>query len=148
MCDPSLDGMHIRPKEEFISEFYNKCDNFQKLIMNRKSTPLYKAVFSVLKENEYGFYRDFETFVFPTTFGGYNIIANDYGFSDYTKRLADIGEFYDNRVSDNIYRSMTHEAIKILTGHTQKNTLKVMKKNMFWRSEDTEGFKSHRKRIR
>lgn len=116
MCDtsldPSLNGMHIRPKEEFISEFYNKCDNFQKLIMNRKSTPLYKAVFSVLKENEYGFYRDFETFVFPTTFGGYNIIANDYGFSDYTKRLADIGEFYDNRVSDNIYRSMTHEAIK------------------------------------
>lgn len=116
MCDtsldPSLKGMHIRPKEEFISEFYNKCDNFQKLIMNRKSTPLYKAVFSVLKENEYGFYRDFETFVFPTTFGGYNIIANDYGFSDYTKRLADIGEFYDNRVSDNIYRSMTHEAIK------------------------------------
>ena len=112
MCDTSLKGMHIRPKEEFISEFYNKCDNFQKLIMNRKSTPLYKAVFSVLKENEYGFYRDFETFVFPTTFGGYNIIANDYGFSDYTKRLADIGEFYDNRVSDNIYRSMTHEAIK------------------------------------
>lgn len=112
MCDKSLNGMHIRPKEEFISEFYNKCDNFQKLIMNRKSTPLYKAVFSVLKENEYGFYRDFETFVFPTTFGGYNIIANDYGFSDYTKRLADIGEFYDNRVSDNIYRSMTHEAIK------------------------------------
>lgn len=112
MCDKSLEGIHIRPKEEFISEFYNKCDNFQKLIMNRKSTPLYKAVFSVLKENEYGFYRDFETFVFPTTFGGYNIIANDYGFSDYTKRLADIGEFYDNRVSDNIYRSMTHEAIK------------------------------------
>ena len=112
MCDKLLEGMHIRPKEEFISEFYNKCDNFQKLIMNRKSTPLYKAVFSVLKENEYGFYRDFETFVFPTTFGGYNIIANDYGFSDYTKRLADIGEFYDNRVSDNIYRSMTHEAIK------------------------------------
>lgn len=110
--DESMIGIHIRPKEEFISEFYNKCDNFQKLIMNRKSTPLYKAVFSVLKENEYGFYRDFETFVFPTTFGGYNIIANDYGFSDYTKRLADIGEFYDNRVSDNIYRSMTHEAIK------------------------------------
>lgn len=112
MCDKSLEGIHIRPKEEFISEFYNKCDNFQKLIMNRKSTPLYKAVFSVLKENEYGFYRDFETFVFPTTFGEYNIIANDYGFSDYTKRLADIGEFYDNIVSDNIYRSMTHEAIK------------------------------------
>ena len=104
--------IHIRPNEKYITEFYNKCDNFQKLIMNRKSTPLYKAVFSVLKENEYGFYRDFETFVFPTTFGGYNIIANDYGFSDYTKRLADIGEFYDNRVSDNIYRSMTHEAIK------------------------------------
>ena len=80
--------------------------------MNRKSTPLYKATFSVLKEGDYGMYREFETFVFPTTYGGYNIDANDYGFTDYTARLSEIGEFYDNRVTDNIYRAMTHEAIK------------------------------------
>lgn len=108
----SLDGVHIRPLSRFLDDFYNGCDNFEKLLMNRKSTPLYKATFSVLKEDDYGMYREFETFVFPTTYGGYNIDANDYGFTDYTARLSEIGEFYDNRVTDNIYRAMTHEAIK------------------------------------
>lgn len=108
----SLEGVHIRPLSRFLDDFYNGCDNFEKLLMNRKSTPLYKATFSVLKEDDYGIYREFETFVFPTTYGGYNIDANDYGFTDYTARLSEIGEFYDNRVTDNIYRAMTHEAIK------------------------------------
>ena len=108
----SLEGVHIRPLSCFLDDFYNGCDNFEKLLMNRKSTPLYKATFSVLKEGDYGMYREFETFVFPTTYGGYNIDANDYGFTDYTARLSEIGEFYDNRVTDNIYRAMTHEAIK------------------------------------
>lgn len=108
----SLERVHIRPLSRFLDDFYNGCDNFEKLLMNRKSTPLYKATFSVLKEGDYGMYREFETFVFPTTYGGYNIDANDYGFTDYTARLSEIGEFYDNRVTDNIYRAMTHEAIK------------------------------------
>lgn len=108
----SLEYVHIRPLSRFLDDFYNGCDNFEKLLMNRKSTPLYKATFSVLKEGDYGIYREFETFVFPTTYGGYNIDANDYGFTDYTARLSEIGEFYDNRVTDNIYRAMTHEAIK------------------------------------
>lgn len=108
----SLEYVHIRPLSGFLDDFYNGCDNFEKLLMNRKSTPLYKATFSVLKEGDYGMYREFETFVFPTTYGGYNIDANNYGFTDYTARLSEIGEFYDNRVTDNIYRAMTHEAIK------------------------------------
>lgn len=112
MFKNSLKDVHIRPLSRFLDDFYNGCDNFEKLLMNRKSTPLYKATFSVLKEGDYGMYREFETFVFPTTYGGYNIDANDYGFTDYTARLSEIGEFYDNRVTDNIYRAMTHEAIK------------------------------------
>ena len=110
--DESMKGLHIRPNEKFITEFYNKCDNFQKILMNRKTTPLYKATFSVLGESKYGLTKSFETFIFPTTYGDYNIIADEYGFSDYTSRLIKIGEFYDSNITDNIYRAMTHEAIK------------------------------------
>ena len=110
--DESMKGLHIRPNEKYITEFYNKCDNFQKILMNRKTTPLYKATFSVLGENKYGLTKSFETFIFPTTYGDYNIIADEYGFSDYTSRLIKIGEFYDSNITDNIYRAMTHEAIK------------------------------------
>lgn len=110
--DESMIGIHIRPNEKYIAEFYNKCDNFQKILMNRKTTPLYKATFSVLGESKYGLTKNFETFIFPTTYGDYNIIADEYGFSDYTSRLIKIGEFYDSNITDNIYRAMTHEAIK------------------------------------
>lgn len=110
--DESMKGLHIRPNDKYITEFYNKCDNFQKILMNRKTTPLYKATFSVLGESKYGLTKSFETFIFPTTYGDYNIIADEYGFSDYTSRLIKIGEFYDSNITDNIYRAMTHEAIK------------------------------------
>jgi len=103
---------HIRPKEELIVKFYNECDNFEKLILDRKTTPKYKAVFSVIKENERGYYREMEEFKFPTSYGDYNIDASSFGFNEYTTRLAEIGAYYDEYFTDNLYRSMTHEAIK------------------------------------
>ena len=103
---------HITPDKPYLDSFYNECDNFQRLLLNPKTTPKYKAIFSVIKENENGYYREFEEFVFPTSEGGYNIDATSYGFNTYTSRLSDIGSFYDEYFTDNLYRSMTHEAIK------------------------------------
>ena len=104
--------VHIRPNSDYINKFYDESDNFQKLILNRNTTPKYKATFSVIKEDDNGYYRDFEDFIFPTSEGGYNIDASSYGFNTYTTRLSQIGEFYDEFFTDNLYRSMTHEAIK------------------------------------
>lgn len=105
-------GKHIRPSQSVLSEFYNECDNFEKLILNRNTTPKYKSVFSVIHDNERGYYREMEEFIFPTSYGGYNIDATSFGFNDYTSRLAEIGAYYDEYFTDNLYRSMTHEAIK------------------------------------
>ena len=109
--DPKED-IHIRPNAENQTAFYNGCDNFEKLLVDRKSTPIYTATFSVIKENEFGYYRELEDFTFPTSNGGYNIDASTYGFSNYTSHMVEVGEFYDSRFTDNLYRSMTHEAIK------------------------------------
>lgn len=108
----SLNDFHIRPNQTNISKFYNECDNFEKILMNRKSTPRYKSTFSVMRENSHGYYRQMEEFVFPTTYGDYNLSTESYGLTTYTKRLVEIGEFYDEYFTDNLYRSMTHEAIK------------------------------------
>ena len=108
----ACNDIHIRPNDKFIAEFRNGLDNFQKLILNDNTTPKYKATFSVIYGNNYGYYRQFEDFVFPTDSGGYNIDPTAFGFNAYTSRLADIGEFYDEFFTDNLYRSLTHEAIK------------------------------------
>ena len=104
--------VHIRPTEAIQKKFYKECDNFQKLILNKDTSPKYKAIFSVIHENQFGYYRELEEFIFPTSEGGYNIDASSYGFNEYTTRLSQIGEFYDEYFTDNLYRSMTHEAIK------------------------------------
>ncbi len=104
--------IHIRPLKKFIDKFYSECDNFEYLLMNPKSTPLYMTIFSVIRENEFGYYRELETFEFPKTYGGYNIDVSEYGFNGYTDKMVEIGEYYDEYFSDNLYRSMTHEALK------------------------------------
>lgn len=109
----TMTDAHIRPKEKYIEAFYNNCDAFQRLLMNRDSSPAkYTATFSVIKETERGFKRESESFSFPIDEGGYNIDTSSFGFSSYTKRFADIGALYDEYFTDNLYRSMTHESIK------------------------------------
>lgn len=105
------DSVHIRPKESFLKEFYKSCDNFQKILLNPQTSPKYSARFLVIKENDYGYYQEFENLIFPTSIGGYNLDCSSFGFSKYTKRMVELGEFYDARFSDNLYRNMTHEAI-------------------------------------
>lgn len=112
LTDVQNSGKHIRPLDSFWNEFYDGCDTFQKLLINPNVMPRYQASFSVIQENEDGYFQEVQDFTFPTAFGGYNIDASSYGYNDYTTQLADVGEFYDEHFSDNLYRSMTHEAIK------------------------------------
>ena len=106
----NMQNVHIRPKKRFLDEFFNECDNFQRLLLNKDTD--YKATFSVIKENDYGYYREYETLQFPTREGGYNLDVTSYGFNDYTKKMVEIGEYYDEKFTDNLWRSMTHESIK------------------------------------
>ena len=102
----------LRPKVEFMDEFIKNLDSFEKILMNRETTPKYTATFNVIRENDFGYFTDLERFTFPTTYGGYNIGSAGPAYDDYVGNLADIAEFYDERFCDNMYRSMTHESIK------------------------------------
>lgn len=106
----NANGISIRPQKIFLDEFYNQCDNFEKLLMDRETD--YTAIFSVIRENEFGYYRELVPFKFPKGEGGYNIDASEYGFNEYTNNMVKIGEYYDEKFTDNLWRSMTHEAIK------------------------------------
>lgn len=100
--------IHIRPNKDTIIAFYNECNDLQRIMFAQNTTPKYRAVFSVIGGDDYGYTRQLETFVYPTSEGGYNPAVT----SDYINRLIKIGEFYDEYFTDNLYRSMTHESIK------------------------------------
>ncbi len=105
-------GYHIRPKKYFLTSFLDTLDNFQSILLNVNSKPKYSSLFKIIKENSYGYYNEIKRFTFPTTFGNYNLAVNDSAYAVYLNELSDIAAFYDEVFSDNLYRVLTHEAIK------------------------------------
>ena len=100
----------IRPNQKIINDYYNSLDTFERLLLDDGNS--FTSYFEVINENDFGYLTKIEKFVFPTTYGGYNLGSNGINFTKYLEGLIKIGEFYDDRFSDNLWRSMTHESIK------------------------------------
>lgn len=109
----NLVGTRIRPKENVVEDFFESLDRFQSILLNRKSAPLFRADFDTPHENEFGFYTTRESYVFPTV-NDWNLDISSTAYMEYLARLQRMAEWYDEYDSDNIWRSMTHEAMKTL----------------------------------
>ena len=108
--------IHFRPKQSlsFFDNFKDSLNLFQKTILGDFSGVKNTAKFEVIKEGEYGYTKKLQTFVFPSNHGGWNPGGDGLDMVDYVRTLMNIGLEYDEKYSDNIYRSMTHEAMKNL----------------------------------
>ena len=105
-------GWHIRPNSKFYNLFKSRLSLFEKTLMNDTTIPKYSPKFDVYKETEYGFEVQLQTFTFPLADGGYNLGITSPSYSVFISKLMSVANFYDENFSDNLYRSMTHEAIK------------------------------------
>ena len=109
----SPQGGHIRPKEDIIEEYFRECDDFTALLLDRTSNPVYTSRLRTPRTADTGFYYDIIPYTWPTVNGGYNPDLSGPYYS-YLESLINLGEYYDEYDSDNIWRSLTHEAIKTL----------------------------------
>jgi hypothetical protein len=100
----------IRPKNNIIEDYYKSLNSFEQILLNRDTD--YSAMFEVINESDYGYYVETKRYKFPTTYGGYNLGSKGSAFAEYLEKLVKIGEYYDERFTDNLWRSMTHEAIR------------------------------------
>lgn len=105
-------NIHIRPNSVYLNDFYKSLDSFQRIILNPNTTPRYKSTFNITKDSDFGYTNEMETFIFPTTYGGYNISVANEDYGGYVGRFMKIAEFYDEEFCDNLYRSMSPESIK------------------------------------
>ena len=110
----NIKNLHLRPKAEYLTEFFDDLPEFERNLVNPDSAPKYTATFEIEDEIDNGVMLSYESFTFPIGVGGYNLDVTSSAFNMYLKRLSEIGLKYDERLSDNLYRSMTHEAIKNL----------------------------------
>ena len=106
-------GGRIRPKKKIIEDYFRDCDDFTATLLNRDARPIYKATFETPRETDTGLFYEMKDYVWPTLFGGYNPDLSGPYYA-YVESLISLGEFYDEYFSDNMWRSLTHEAIKTL----------------------------------
>ena len=108
------DGYRIRPNSEIIDRYFNEeADDFSKVLLNRDSVPVYTATFNTPFEAESGYFTYRKKYTWPSAMG-WNPDINTMGFENYINELIELATFHDEYDSDNIWRSMTHEAIKNL----------------------------------
>lgn len=108
----NINKLIATPKNDFFVKFYNSLDLFEKLLINPNSKPKYSALFEVISENSFGYETELKKFTFPTKDGGYNLCIGDGAYEEYINSFLKYAELYDEVFSDNLWRSMTHEAIK------------------------------------
>ena len=108
--------IHIRPKQSlsYYDNFKDSLNLFQKTLLGDFSGVKNVSRFEVMSEGEYGYTKKVQTFTFPTDHGDWNPGGDGLDMVNYIRTLSNIALMYDENFSDNIYRSMTHEAIKNL----------------------------------
>jgi hypothetical protein len=105
----------IKPKQSFIDEYWENIDDFTQVLLNRNTTPIYKATFETPYFTESGYFYQNKQYIWPTV--GDNGTTPDIttgAFQGYLESLISLATFHDTYDSDNIWRMMTHESIKNL----------------------------------
>ena len=104
----------LQPKEEVKDEFWRTLDDFESVLLNRMTNPLYLAYFDVPNFEEEGFKIEKQRFEWPKVKNSYSLLLSGPFYTTYVSRLADAAMFYDENVTDNIWRMLTHDSIKNL----------------------------------
>lgn len=104
----------IKPKSAYTESFWNTLDDFEAVIFNRNTNPIFKARFETpYIENNIHLYK-MKNYIFPTVdeIGTPDLTTGN--FNGYLSSLMQIAEYYDEYEADNLWRMMTHDSIKNL----------------------------------
>lgn len=100
----------IQPKKEIIEAYFNGLKGFEKQLLTRKTKPLYTNKFITPIEYNLGYLYYNRTYTWPSD--GYCIDITSTKYIDFINKLSSMAELYDELWTDNLWRRMTHEAIK------------------------------------
>ncbi len=114
LSSQSGDKVLAKVKEKKVKEYFDALDDFERVLLDRSSKPLYCAKFETPYMDDYGYHYRMESYIFPTVSDGFTPDLSSSAYSMYLERLIKLADFHDNYDSDNIWRMMAHEAIKNL----------------------------------
>lgn len=136
--DANMRGWYIRPSEAYVNAAFDALGDFEKTLLNRDTNPLYTAVLDYPHETETGIETYKKAFTWPqdayvihtpvleevsgttqvtsviSKAHVYNIDISSGKYQSYINSLLKLCKFYDENFTDNLWRNLTHDAIKNL----------------------------------
>lgn len=108
--DGTFVGGSIKPTNKVINKFFKNLNDFEKLLLNKKTN--YTAYLETPQETKNGNISYKKPYSWPKTgIGTWNIDIKSVRYEEYVDSLLEIAEFYDSYFTDNLWSSLTHEAI-------------------------------------
>lgn len=101
---------HIKPNSVEVEMFFNQLNDFERVLLNRLTTPLYTATFSVPKDVEGNIQFIDETFTWPVT-DGYNLDIDTRDYAEYVESVLEVAMLFDENKTDLMARRFVSESI-------------------------------------
>lgn len=101
----------IRPLESIIEEYFYNLDGFEELLLRRDTKPLYTNSFLKMFDTIHGIRYAYRTYTWPCI-NDYCIDIESPIYLSFVEDLSQTARDLDDMWCDNMWRNMTHEAIK------------------------------------
>ena len=111
LTDISYNGVTIRPTQALIEQYFESLTDFERLLLNRNTIPLYTCTIDYPHETDKGVMTYKKSLTWPTYFG-WNLDVTTSQYTDYIESLLNLAEFYDEGYTNNLWNMMTHDSIK------------------------------------
>lgn len=109
LCDTP--DIYIQPNKDVIDDYFDSISGFERQLLITDTNPKYSNTFRTPYVDKDGFYKYAEKrYTWPSN--GYCIDIESTSYIDFINSMTNLGEMYDELWCDNIFRNMTHEAIK------------------------------------
>lgn len=100
----------LKPNTVEVELFFQSLNDFEKILLNRLTTPIYTATFDVPVESDGVTFDSTRTITWPTS-DGYNIDINTRDYALYVENLLEIATNFDNNKTDLVSRRFVSESI-------------------------------------
>lgn len=106
----------VKPRHSVFEEEYEKLDDFEKVLLNLKTKPIFKATLTTPYFDGQHYYETDNDYIWPSIGEGNFYMPRIEGMSleAYIGNLVESSKYYDEYETDNIWRMLTHESIKNL----------------------------------
>ena len=102
---------HMKPNDTEVEQFFLQLDDFEKILLNRLTTPIYTSSFNVPQEVDgFTIFNDVKL-TWPIT-DGYNLDINTPAYTTYVENLLDMSLNFDLNKTDLVARRFVSESIR------------------------------------